>query len=136
MASPKEKKTWKLDESPPSQPLPEHVICRIKRDANASVHRFKALVLVGGNHQIYEKDYMERYATQVPFRLVRLFLCIISCMQMYLRQVTEKRAFLHRELERDVWVMSPLGIYVLRQRYLTLEKKETKIQRREPGNVK
>ena len=110
MASLVEKNTWIQDDSPSAQPLPTHVILKIKRDADGNVDRFKARVVAGGNFQTYGKDYMETYAPVAPFCLVRLFLYLTLCLQMSIAQVDIKTAFLNGDLKEDVWVMSPRGV--------------------------
>lgn len=104
------KGTWIVDDSPASQPLPTHVVLKVKRNADGSVDRFKARVVAGGNRQTFGQDYMETYAPVVSFSVVRLFLYLTLCMQMYVAQVDVKTAFLNGELKEDVWVTSPRGV--------------------------
>lgn len=96
------KGTWILDDSPASQPLPTHVIFKVKRNADGSVQRFKARVVAGGNHQTFGQDYMETYAPVVSFSVVGLFLYLTLSLQMYVAQVDVKTAFLNGELKEDV----------------------------------
>lgn len=43
-----EKETWVHDDEPKSQPLPTHVVLKIKRNSDGSAERFKARVVVPG----------------------------------------------------------------------------------------
>lgn len=62
-----EKSTWKPDSNSESQPLPTHVVLKIKRNADGSVERFKARIVAGGNFQVYGLNYLETYAPVVDF---------------------------------------------------------------------
>lgn len=104
------KMTWKLDQAPASQPLPTHVILKVKRNSDGSVERFKARIVAGGNFQIFGESYMETYALVVSFTAVRIFLYIALEMNMYRAQLDVKTAFLNGNLSEDIWVRSPHGI--------------------------
>lgn len=104
------KRTWDLDNRQSTQPLPTHVILKVKRKSNGMVDRFKARVVAGGNYQTYGENYKETYAPVVSFSLVRIFLYLVLSVKMHVVQLDVKTAFLNGELLEDVWVMSPRGI--------------------------
>lgn len=104
------KGTLVLDYSLASQPLPTHIILKVKRKADGSVELFKARVVAGGNHQTFGQDYLETFAPVVSFTLVPLFLHLTLCIQMYVAQLDVKTAFLNGELKKDVWITSPRGV--------------------------
>lgn len=110
LASLENMQTWERDDSPAAQPLPTHVVLKVKRQSNGNVERFKARIVAGGNHQTYGNDYMETYAPVVSFAMVRLFLYLALCLHMCIGQVDVKTAFLNGDLSESVWVMSPHGI--------------------------
>lgn len=56
-----ENKTWVEDNSPLSQPLPTHVVLKIKRQKDGNVDRFKARTVAGGNYQVYGENYLKIY---------------------------------------------------------------------------
>lgn len=124
LASLEEKKTWKIDEAPGLQPLPTHAILKMKWNADGSVDRLKARVVAAGNHQVYGRDYMETYAQVVASSLVRMFLHIGLCPQMFVAQVDVKSAFLNGYLGE----MS--GLY-----HLPAYKLNTKMLQVAQGNV-
>eukprot|EP00171_Calliarthron_tuberculosum_P003754 IDg3754t1 len=104
------KSTWQRDDNPGAQPLPTHVILKVKRKSDGSVERFKARVVAGGNFQTYGENYMGTYAPVVSFTLVRIFLYLVVCSNMYVAQLDVKTAFLNGDLADKVWVRSPRGI--------------------------
>ena len=106
----KSKCTWTRDDSPGAQPLPTHIVLKVKRNSDGTVDRFKARIVAGGNFQTYGTDYMETYAPVVSFSLVRTFLYIAIMLQLYVAQLDVKTAFLNGDLDEDVWVMSPRGV--------------------------
>ncbi len=53
LASLESKNTWEIDDSPGAQPLPTHVVLKVKRKSDGTVDRFKARVVAGGNFQTY-----------------------------------------------------------------------------------
>ena len=101
---------WVPDDSPKQQPLPTHAILKIKRKADGKVERFKARVVAGGNHQVYDTSYMETYAPVVSFTMVRIFLYLALCLKLCIGKLDVRSAFLKGELSESVWVMSPRGI--------------------------
>jgi len=106
----KNKDTWTEDPNPKSQPLPTHMVFKIKRLSDGTVDRFRGRTVAGGNHQIFGENYFETYAPVVTFVLVRIFLYIALCLGMKRCQLDVKTAFLNGHLSVDIWVMSPRGI--------------------------
>jgi Reverse transcriptase (RNA-dependent DNA polymerase) len=104
------KGTWVSDNNSRTYALPTHVVLKVKLDSERMVERWKALIVAGGNHQQYGKDYFETYAPVVDFAIVRVLLHIAMCENMRMAQVDVKTAFLNGELDEDVWVMSPRGV--------------------------
>lgn len=104
------KDTWILDSDPKSQPLPTHIVLRIKRTSEGSVERFKARIVAGGNHQVYGQNYLETYAPVVSFSTVRTFICIALWRNMCRTQLDIKTAFLNGILKEEIWVRSPRDI--------------------------
>ena len=97
------KNTWVVDDQPPAQPLPTHIVLKIKRKSDGSIERFKARIVAGGNHQKFGEDYSNTYAPVVSFSLVRVFLYIALCMKMCIAQLDVKTAFLNGDLEERVY---------------------------------
>lgn len=58
-----DEKTWVLSNDSLSTPLLTLVILTVKLYAEGSVRRFKVRVVVGGNFQDYQQDYLETYGT-------------------------------------------------------------------------
>ena len=105
-----DKETWIIDEDPKCQPLPTHIVLKIKRKSDGSVERFKARIVAGGNLQILGLNYFETYAPVVSFTTVRIFLQIALHQKMHRAQLDVKTAFLNGIVTEDIWIMSPRGI--------------------------
>lgn len=101
LASRKNRATWVRDDSPASQHLPTHVILKVKRNADALVDSFRGRTVARGNHQRFGQDYMETYATVVPFSLVRIFMYLMLCLQMIVAQDDVKTVFLNGDLKEN-----------------------------------
>lgn len=105
-----ELETWELDDHPKSQPLPTHMVFKVKRKSNGNVERLRSRTVAGGNHQVFGENYLETYAPVVSFTLVRIFLYIALLLNMFKAQLDVKTAFLNGLLSEAIWVMSPKGI--------------------------
>lgn len=105
-----DKETWVEDDNPKMQPLPTHVVNKIKRKATGIIDRFRSRIVAGGNYQTFGENFFETYAPVISFMLVRVFLYIALCLGMKRAQIDVKTAFLNGILSDDVWVMSPKGI--------------------------
>lgn len=68
--------TWTQDDCPRSQPLPVHVILKLKRQSYGPVDRFKARVAAREGFQVYGETYLGTHAPVVAFHVVRIFLRI------------------------------------------------------------
>lgn len=116
------KQAWEEDRNPKYQPLPSHVVLKIKRNSDATIQRFKARVVAGGNCQTYGEDYLETYAPVVSFPTVRLFVYLAVTRKMIVIQLDLKTAFLNGELKENVWIISPRRIPGLKAKCYRLTK--------------
>lgn len=97
---------WEPCDLPPGkQALPSHFIFEIKRDG-----RYKGRLVVGGNHQQHGVDYEETYAPTCAFRTLRMLLAVCAKEDLEMRQFDVKTAFLHGELEEEVYMRQPAGV--------------------------
>lgn len=101
------KETWQPDYSPKDHTLPAHNVVKVKRKSDDIVERFKARIVAGGSYQSNGDDNFETYDPVVSFQLVRIFLYLVRCLNMFFVQLDVRTVFRNGELDENVWVMFP-----------------------------
>lgn len=105
-------KTWDL------QPLPLGKVAlgckwvfRIKLKADGTLERYKARLVVLGNNQIKGIDYSETFSPVAKMTTVRIFLDIAAKQDHEVHQMDVHNAFLHGDLEEEVYMKLLLGFH-------------------------
>lgn len=114
--------TWEPDDHPESQPLPTHMVQKIKRNSDGFVDRFRSRPVADGNYQVYGENYLETYAPVISFDMVRIFLYIALLWRVSQAQLDVNTAFSSGLLAEAIWVMSPKGIARYPSRCLPLKR--------------
>ena len=107
-----ENHTWDIVPCPSGvKPIGCKWIYSIKRRSDGSLDRYKARLVALGNKQEYGINYEETFALVAKMTTVRLVLAIAASKGWSLRQMDVKNAFLHGDLQEDIYMTPPSGLF-------------------------
>ena len=90
------------------KPLKSKWVFKIKEDANGNPVHLKARLVVKGLLQRAGVDYDAFYAPVAELASIRIILAV--GVQMKIHQLDVKTAFLHGELEKEIYMKIPEGM--------------------------
>ena len=117
--------TWSLVKLPAGKKaLQNKWVFRVKDEADGS-KRYKARLVVKGFQQKEGVDYNEIFSPVVKMTTIRLVLGIVAAEDLHLEQLDVKTAFLHGDLEEDIYMAQPEGFLVTGKENLVCKLKKS-----------
>ena len=108
----KENNTWEVVECPPGvTPLGCRWVYSVKVKADGSLDRHKAQLVALGNHQQYGVNYEETFAPVAKMTTIRTIIALAASQQWCLHQLDVKNVFLHGDLNEDIYIRPPAGLF-------------------------
>ena len=106
----KQNQTWNLVPKPEGvKPISCKWVYKLKTRPDGTIERYKARLVVRGFSQEYGIDYDETFSPVAKITTVRVLLALAASKSWKLWQMDVKNAFLHGELDRDIYIDQPQG---------------------------
>jgi Reverse transcriptase (RNA-dependent DNA polymerase) len=96
----------------------------VKYGANGKVERYKAMLVAKGYTQTYGIDFQETFSPVAKLNTIRVLLSFAANLDWPLHQFDVKNAFLHGDLEEEIYMDPPPGYEGLRNKGLVCKLKK------------
>ena len=84
-------------------------VFNIKYNSDGRIERYKARLVAKGYSQMYGVDYKETFAPVAKMNIIHMRLSLAVNLDWKLRQYDIKNAFLHGDLEEEIYMTLPPG---------------------------
>ncbi|KAE8657742.1 hypothetical protein F3Y22_tig00116983pilonHSYRG00074 [Hibiscus syriacus] len=102
--------TWDLVPLPQGRkPIGNKWVFKIKRNGDDQVERYRTRLVVKGYAQKEGIDFNEIFSPVVLLTTVRVVLAMCTTLNLHLEQLNVKTAFLHGNLEEEIYMLQPEG---------------------------
>ncbi|GJZ65357.1 retrovirus-related pol polyprotein from transposon TNT 1-94, partial [Tanacetum coccineum] len=103
-------KTWELVPLPGGRkPIGNKWVYKIKRNGDDQVERYRARLVVKGYAQKEGIDFNEIFSPVVRITTIRVVLAMCATYDLHLEQLDVKTAFLHGNLDEEIYMLQPEG---------------------------